>query len=448
MVLTNQAKSRIRNLSRENVELTLANMSRFFKKSRWVGSTNRYATNTIRKISLDARAGQIGNPRNLAQYISASSVLHCTDGWSYLGKSVFALLRGDVRCSLHLAYYAELRAAMSLLAAEGIGIFNRRHFYIDSANSAKLLHNRCGTHLFAWNALEYWSTLGASGYLFAQTIKPGGRTLEDWLSPVGGIGAAAPQARQWFQQWGMDLRLFSRDHIARNESSYRPDGIPISSFIETSEVVKFASDIWLSLEPSSVSKFETIDRQILRLTLENRFIGTTGKKPNDAPGQFQAYIESVVGQQGFAERIDADWKRFIGREDGHQDLSIFEFSQFPPDKSSKDCLAVISRSVLLLRVASGATSALLKRSGYDANSISFWWMNLGQSRGFWNTAPDADNLADLWADVDTALDDVSNFQSEYAQPGMSFFDVCSQLKHTLVDLSGHERVAIWSIPSS
>src|ERR1700685_1183046 len=112
----------IQSLSRANVEMTLSGLRRFARQYKWVGTTNRYSLDTVGKISSDSSAGgKIRNPRHLSQYIAASCILHCSDGWSYLGKAIMSLLRGDPHRCRHLAYYAELRAVMSLVATEGIG---------------------------------------------------------------------------------------------------------------------------------------------------------------------------------------------------------------------------------------------------------------------------------------------------------------------------------------
>jgi len=68
----------------------------------------------------EVAAGTIQSPTQLSEYIAASCLLHCSDGWSYLGRAISALLRGDPHRARHLAYYAELRAATALLAKVGV----------------------------------------------------------------------------------------------------------------------------------------------------------------------------------------------------------------------------------------------------------------------------------------------------------------------------------------
>jgi len=58
----------------------------------------------------------------LAQYLALSSAAHVLDGWRYIAQSSMAFLSGSRTQALHLAYYAELRAGLAILAQSGIGI--------------------------------------------------------------------------------------------------------------------------------------------------------------------------------------------------------------------------------------------------------------------------------------------------------------------------------------
>jgi hypothetical protein len=237
-----QDMAAINALVRSQMEVTTAGLKPFFKRATWIGKTNHYAPDVVARLKA-ALPTTPKRKRNLAQYIAASVALHSNDGWSYLGRSVACLLAGDAHRALHLAYYAELRASMSLLASAGIGIFNTRHFIVPTANSTTNLRFTQGTHLIAWLALKQWSQQAASGALFAQLIRPEGRTLDQWFQPQGGASTLAPQAKSWFMQWGMDLDLATKDRDARNESSYRPDGVPATRELNAKDGLEFVRDM-------------------------------------------------------------------------------------------------------------------------------------------------------------------------------------------------------------
>ena len=123
MPLNPRNLTRIQSVSPNDVAKTLGGLHAFFVERRWIGQRNRYAQDTISTIRAEANPGPLVAPKQLSQYIAASIVLHCSDGWSFFGAAVSSLLHGDPHRARHLAYYAELRAAMSLLAAFGIGVF-------------------------------------------------------------------------------------------------------------------------------------------------------------------------------------------------------------------------------------------------------------------------------------------------------------------------------------
>lgn len=224
MALNKRDRGALRRTDRSYVEATLVGVKPFLARSLWLGKTNYYARNIIDRLGRDRGRLNAKKSKGLSRYIATSSILHCSDGWSYLGRAISASLAGDPHRALHLAYYAELRAAISLLATIGIGAFNRTHFTISGRETASKLHTPSGTHRFVWDALEYWSRGRSSGELFASVVRPAGVPLDDWLYPIGGASAVSLQASAWFLSWGQDIRWSARDRDLRNDSSYQPDG--------------------------------------------------------------------------------------------------------------------------------------------------------------------------------------------------------------------------------
>jgi hypothetical protein len=444
MVLSSVDKPNISALLRSDLEVTTAGLKRFFMKSMWVGKSNRYAHDVVNRLKADHPL----NPerkRNLAQYISASAVLHASDGWGYLGRSISCLMTGDAHRALHLAYYAELRAGISLLASAGIGIFNNRHFIVSGPNTTAQLQTKDGTHQIAWAALEFWSQQQSSGALFAKIVRPEGQTLDEWFQPYGGSGALAPQARQWFMQWGMDLNLGAKDRDARNESSYRPDGIPSSWTISPSAVLDFVRDLWGALEPGTPSSFEQIDRHILRLALEQHFRGTDGSQPSAANPAFLGMVQNIVAAGNLSAVGEQRWRDFLLRVSVPKDPMIFVHSALKPGKSATDHFAVISRAVLLLRIATGSAHDLLHQSGFNADALSFWWRSIGEARGLWAPATPPAALADLWADIRDVLTDMEDLGAGGPLAPTSMSGLAETVGDRYRVLCSHERVGLWGL---
>jgi hypothetical protein len=382
----------------------------------------------------------------MSHYIAASSVLHCADGWSYLGRAINSLLRGDPHRVVHLAYYAELRAALSLLACEGIGVFSRSHFVIDGSQSARKLPALQGTHVAAWSYLKYWSTLRRSGDLFSDVISPGGVSLSEWFHPVGGVDSIVrPKARHWFGQWSMDLARFSEDRDARNESSYRPDGIPTPWYVSPAGALSLATDLWEACEPSSVSLFDGIDRHILRMTAESSFSATQGATPAQRPQEFSHYVDSIVDPLALDSPSSASWKAFLSRQTAPDDPSIFSNSTGDPLDRLVGHAAILSRATLLLRLATGATQKLIRSAGVSGEKLEFWWHQLGTNRGFWDGTKDRSELLDLWDDIKVLFEDIQEFRDNVPPADQTFQMIGSRLPQVVAGLGGCERVAIWSL---
>lgn len=444
MPLGQSDKKAIGSLLRSDVEKTLAGLKRFTLDSRWLSKNNRYSLNPPDKIASEMDDGSIKNSRHLSHYIAASCLLHCADGWSYLGKAILSLLRGDPHRSRHLAYYAELRATMSLLAGVGIGVFKDRHFVISAPHSASKLRGGGGTHMFAWDCLVCWGQQSSSGDIFTSVVRPNGRSLDDWLVPLGGGSVVAPQAQGWFRQWGMDLEIFSKDRNARNESSYRPDGLPSTWNIDAPDTVQFVKELWATLEPSSAS-FDVIDKHILRLGLESIFRSQFGKTPADDRNGFKEFTLSIVKYQNMIPALEENWVQFITRARDGSDPSIFSFSEQAPEQLGDSVFAIISRATLLLRIASGSISQLFHEAGYDADSVAFWWQGFARNRGLWDDTCEADALTDLWSDVAVCLEDIEHFQTTHDIEKQTFARLGTEYGNALVRLGSCERVAIWSM---
>lgn len=445
MSLSNANKTMLNGLNRSDVVTTLSTSKRFVRESRWLSRNNIYKTDAAEKVESDVVAGVITNPRHLAQYISVSTLLHCSDGWSYLGRAAQALLRGDPHRARHLAYYAELRAAMSLLASEGVGVFNTRHAYIAGPNlAAPLGGGREGTHVIVWDCLSNWAQHSRSGDLFSSVIKPYGRSLGDWLVPINGQANLGAQAHSWFMQWGMDLQTMANDRRARNHSSYRPEGIPTSLTLGSLETARTVGEIWKALEPATNSAFDLIDRHILRLALESVCRSRSGS--NSLRGtSFNTMVSTILAYQALPPQLHTLWMDFLTRQREPEDTAVLRLSKSAPTASARSAFYMLARAVLLLRIASGSTSQLFQDAGFQPSEIEFWWTELGPARGLWNSDGAPENAADLWSDIDVALSSLDAFENEYTGSRHSFYNLGNAYGDAVSSLGGFERAMVWSL---
>lgn len=414
-------------------------------KNRWLGTSNRYAVNTIKKLEADVQAGASVHHSQLSLYIAASVVVHCTDGWSYVARAVEAALSGDTHAATHLAYYAELRAAMSILAAAGIGVFDKRHYVIASDKKCHLVNGR--THAFAWEALAHWANQPGASKLVLEVIQPGGVSLEGWLKHFPAATGAVLRGKvvsNWLLDWGLDLKVFVEDRDARNSASYRPTSLPITGRPDFMQTLEFLEGFWSSFEPTALNDFRILDRFLLRRSLVQAFTATNDVSPRQAPRAYMRFIDIVLHAVAPGDMRVEDWRAFLDVTKGTQsELPIIEAAARRMKPSSPIYHSeVVARAALLLRVATGASRALLEMLPTGERSdLTFWWQVLGEDRGFWQMGSVPSNLADLWTDVDIAIAQSRGWRATRGSR-QAFLAAHARSARTLSEC---ERIPLWGL---
>lgn len=169
------------------------------------------------------------------------------------------------------------------------------------------------------------------------------------------------------------------------------------------------------------------------------------KAPAEDPAHFHEWIDDILEDQDFSVAVAERWSQFLRRAREPQDTSILRFSTVAPD-SPEGCFGVISRATLLLRVASGSNSELIRGAGLSAKTLSFWWKQLGRARGLWPSDQELP-LADLWADIRPLLNDIQTFEDTHPIANRTFFVAARELGLSYSTLSSCERVGLWGLPS-
>lgn len=410
----------------------------------WLARGNRYRADAIGSLNADDTAGTI-NDLDLAEYIAASAPLHCSDGWSYLGRAVACHLHGDADTARHLAYYAELRAAMGLLASQGIGIFNQRHFVVDSAGTSTRLCKSLSTHAATWEILEKWADLDVASRLLGSILRPADVPMSDWIAAIPYGAAWQPIATYWLLTMGLDLKHLRTDRDARNEASYRPTHLNSPKSMVARRAASVAHDMWRAVEPTSSSAFGELDRHLLRSSLETAFRARKGRAPSKDAEAFAQMISSVVREvDPTAGRVR--WEQFLTRKAEPGDPTVISLARQGLVVSVPDHHAsVMARALLLLRVASGASRQMLADADVKLDGLAFWWGAYGMSRGLWDAPPDSGGLTDTWADIEPALQDVSEWIAGDSPD--SYRELFSRVPHALTELTSLEMVGLWSLAS-
>ena len=426
-----------------------------FDDDHWFATQHRYRASPSRtryaQIKRDINRRRV-NHNALAEYISISVPTHTFDGWSLLGRAVNSLLRGDPYSALHLAYYAELRAAVAILASEGIGIFDNVHCIVESngkcstfsvkknANSRKL-----SSHQSTWAVFEWWSNDHRSIDLLRRVIKPDRRDLGTWLN-------ASPRSHyalqligtKWLESWGLDIKQFTGDRTSRNDVSYWPNTLNSWATKSVFDQCVTISDIWAFLEPDPESRFAFLDRHLLHHVLIEGYRGATGQRPTSAnfKNGFDREISIMLRNLGIAGQDNRNWRDFFAYWHLRKPLVIDLAGGRSKLGADTHVLEVISRATMLLRLAAGASAHLLLDAGIERENVAFWVDSIGIERGLWPGSVPPDEFYELWSDVQGELE---NWDELRHLAPMDAHDIWKQHSDSLTILSEYEKVALWGL---
>lgn len=426
--------------SRAGTGVAAGRLRRFLSDGRWIGKTNVYADDASERLKRDWKAHRVPKARNLGQYVAASGPLHALDGWAFLSRALEACAKGDPDAARHLGYYAELRGSLSLLASQGIGVFNGKHVVIEAPGDARVFTGD-GTHVMAWLALQYWMGTPESAQVIGGLVRQNGEPIDAWLDnlPAGNPWAAI--GTSWLTSWGVDLEDAFHDRGARNKSSYAPTRFYNTRVLSAFKTKEFLTDWWRTLEPVVGYPFEVVDRHLLRATLEQAFRATRGVTHQANPELFKSDLSAVKVATTGDGTLDDGLGRFLTRQSQASTSPLLLYAErHDPPEIPEQHLQVISRATLLLRLASGAAGELLHRAGLSAEDVAFWMTAVGEDRALWLPGDEPDPLTELWADVGAALETLAEVEAPEPQSYRALQDRCAD---ALWVATGAERVALW-----
>ena len=384
------------------------------------------------------------SPANLIEAVAAVTPNHCVDGWGYASRSMAAMLAGDFHASRHLAYYAQLRAALGLLGNLGVGIFNGVNFVVDgSATIIRLDHDLTvarqpprglGTHAIVWEALHRWVSMpGAAGRLLG-LIRFSGTSLFECLQAIFPGLAPSGIAGSLIQSWGVDLQRGRQEHLFRNISSYAPHAMNDVGDT-TAEAVDFIEQAWRLFEPTSASCFDLLDRHILRNTLSQQVVlaGVAG-------GVSHGPI--LTRYQHLPETVKAiATVSFLTR--GNQPDDPLLITAARRRRNPATAVDMLARALLLLRVCTAVTISSFTDAGVSCSGgeLRPWLDKLAVLRGFWAPTSPLDDPRDLWVDVELALDELV---ASKTPPPASLNDWITHTVKGLPTITEAERIGVWS----
>lgn len=416
---------------RSGVQSAISQLSAHWKRGSWLAQNNRYRTGASKEVRRDVNSGRAVAGVQLAQYVAASAIAHCYDGWSYLGRALEAEMAADPGVAIHLAYYAELRAAMSLLASEGIGVFDSHHAVVSKNGTCQILSGFGKTHEFVWHALDLWAGSQAGASTVVRSITPNEIPLSDWLSQFSLGGRFLSTL---LQEWGLDLSRLASDRSARNVASYQPTAFSGSGPRAVDDTIRGILQFWEVCEPGPSGGFPILDRHLLRRSLE---LGWHGPATT-----YQSQLKSALNGLPLVPE-GVEWLDFLS----HEKLSVHH--KLIEDASGnvlvghpKHSEQVLARATLLLRVATGTLADLLSSAGANVGvDLDFWLSSRSVCRRLWPESNQRATSSDLWSDVEEALNSVDDWlENRSSRIGLDHHTLWMERSQEACILSTTERL--------
>jgi hypothetical protein len=381
----------------------------------WLSPTNPYQDGTLPPVKVPVA------DQDLVEIIAIRGPLHAVDGWSYVARALNALVSGDSHAARHLAYYGELRAALSILASSGIGIFNKRNAVIDATGAIHNLAER-PTHDMCWATISQWALSATSLDRMVGPLRLAGTSLLDPFREFFPSGASVA-ANYLMTAWGFDLAQGAQDRDERNWSSYQPTALADIKTTPADDTA-FLTMFWNALRPGGMS----LERHLLRILLE-----VEASAHNAHLSAYRAPYDRI--DDALKPRIPFDFLTRVTDAVDHQFLVHASQQALPAHPYSMVC-----RAALLLRLATGMAEGNLVAAGIQP-SVQFevWWKEFGLSHGLWAPEAEPETSFQLWDDVDIALDDAAGAPNAHRHRWIS------ALAGSAVRVCETERVALWGL---
>ena len=322
-------------------------------------------------------------PKTTPAALAVDALLHLTEGWRFLSAALSSMLSNAPAQAVHFAYYAELRAAISLLSSHGMRVSNRDNSYLERGGTSKVPSwQTMATHTVVWKLWEAWATTPAAEALLLDQLKilPS-VTLGDLKASVGRVAANPTLTR-----WALDLAM-GNEHTARNQASYEtPTARAPLQTMQASDF-EFVRDLWALAEPTGFGlRFE---QELVRYLVNAEL--------ND-----DAVAIDEAARTAWRQRLVADLERTTGTpratledffDGGTSPSPIFQLA-FDSDVKPPN---IIARAFFLLRLATLMPNSAL--ASYPATPAKGWLKDWLEHAGLFDPSTGT-QPEEIWMDFE------------------------------------------------
>ena len=351
------------------------------------------------------------NESDALSYLPVSVLTHLHDGWCYLGMALHSMLLNNVGLCGHAAYYAELRAAMSFLAVNGILTLNHRGYYVDAQGGFHELYEKEGTHQAVWNSLSHLATLAqvsSDVVTIDDIIRPEGIPLHDWINSLTNVvGGSMSQSFHLLTSLGLDIQHYHADRDGRNKFSYSPTDIECYTNYGRKEVREIVTWFWKLFEPAAPGRSVGIDYCFLLLVLQSlrRSLALPCKI-------YRQHLEHVIQVLLPGKNKDLVLPRVYGKRLSYAARIVQGSAAGGVRDNSSLHVDILIRAGFLLEVATKATRDLLSQAGVVGADLKWWVENIQLNRLMWQAPAAGCGHLDLWDDIDFSLQSIETYAPE------------------------------------
>lgn len=388
--------------------------------------------------------------QTLAEFLVLGSAYHAIEGWKYLSKAAYALLAASRNAALHLAYYAELRAARSILAGSGTCARNTWHFSLPETGRPitfgrpRSLETACAvsaadeiisTHEAASDGLRAWSRVAGNGEWVTDSVRCLRFADIDWADACGATRSRGQLAENWLSEWSVDLKGLQADSAARNVASY---GVDLS---QSAFDALRREELEFICEAHRASLYQEANQDGIDLALLRDFCEKSGRLTWRKSEQVWSNMRHRLVADRRMDRFKA--KALVGRIQKTDQTPAGRIIQLA-DRNNRTPDAVFARAFLLLRLSPILQRRMWSEMRKRAPGGRLPWQEtlLRQFARWSRLTPhvsDPEEYRDMEDDQIAALDDVADWLAANSfNPEIVWRERCLQL----VDLCCFERAAL------
>lgn len=441
---TQRARRRlIEGANRTLVEAALREVVGRLPSELWLHAGSGFAFDASSELRNNTPADLSARVDEVAEYAAASAVLHCADAWNYLGRAVNAVSAGLINEAVHLSYYSEVRAGLSLLMSSGIVLHPRGSVVIDSSGGVQSLLEG-STHQILWRLLDEWAASPNGVHVLGSAVRFRGASLTEWLDArTGGALSGAPEVSSLMQIWGIDLSTYERDSARRNIASYQPSQLLFPDLAGYAEWARsMLVEICATIEPQGPGSFPRLDAELVAHAIaalaEQQ--GATDLE-NYTEEQLSRTAKRVFAIESVAGDAVAALTQARSRETS---LVVSAMTSRTPEYpvTRSDVAGMLGRATILARLATGSVRQLQFGAGVLFGDMAPWADRTGRLLGYWDPQPRPDPLTDMWLDLAEAKDELESLV-------LGAVDGTGQLHRLasehLLTVTGLSRAALWSL---